>query len=112
MSTVKDSFDLGDGHDHNYNTLLTVIITSSYVKSHPETTLLDKVINSLNLIPTNIKYLLSEMSSWFLLIAIGAVGTKTRLQNLKIIGFVPILSMIMITLFLMCFIISFQYFYF
>ena len=70
------------------------------------------IINSLNLIPTNIKYLLSEMSSWFLLIAIGAVGTKTRLQNLKIIGFLPILSMIMITLFLMCFIISFQYFYF
>ena len=70
------------------------------------------IINSLNLIPLNIKYLLSEMSSWFLLIAIGAVGTKTRLQNLKIIGFLPILSMIMITLFLMFFIISFQNFYF
>ena len=62
MSTVKDSFDLGDGHDHNYNTLLTVIITSSYVKSHPETTLLDKVINSLNLInlPKNTKIILAH----------------------------------------------------
>ena len=69
------------------------------------------VINSFNLIPTNIKFISNEFSSWFLLIAISAVGTKTRLQNLKIIGFLPILSMIIITIFLMIFIISFQNFF-
>jgi len=69
------------------------------------------VINSFNLIPNNIKFLSNEFSSWFLLIAIAAVGTKTRLQNLKIIGFLPILSMAIITIFLMIFIISFQKFY-
>ena len=69
------------------------------------------VINSFNLIPNNIKFLSNEFSSWFLLIAIAAVGTKTRLQNLKIIGFLPIFSMVLITIFLMIFIISFQKFY-
>ena len=69
------------------------------------------LINSFNLIPSNIKFLSNEFSSWFLLIAIAAVGTKTRLQNLKIIGFLPIFSMILITIFLMIFIISFQKFY-
>ena len=69
------------------------------------------VINSFNLIPNNIKFLSNEFSSWFLLIAIAAVGTKTRLQNLKIIGFLPIFSMALITIFLMIFIISFQKFY-
>jgi len=69
------------------------------------------VINSFNLIPNNIKFLSNEFSSWFLLIAIAAVGTKTRLQNLKIIGFLPIFSMVLITIFLMIFIISFQKIY-
>ena len=69
------------------------------------------VINSFNLIPNNIKFISNELSSWFLLIAIAAVGTKTRLQNLKVIGFLPIFSMILITIFLMIFIISFQKFY-
>ena len=68
------------------------------------------VINSFNLIPNNIKFISNELSSWFLLIAIAAVGTKTRLQNLKIIGFLPIFSMVLITIFLMIFIISFQNF--
>ena len=66
------------------------------------------IINSFNLIPNNIQYGANELSSWFLLIAIAAVGTKTRLQNLKIIGFFPILSMILTTLFLMIFIIILQ----
>ena len=50
------------------------------------------IINSLNLIPLNLQFYLNDISSWFLLIAISAVGTKTRLQSLKIIGFIPILS--------------------
>ena len=65
------------------------------------------VANSFNLFSFNIKYYFNHLSTWFLLIAISAVGTKTRLQNLKIIGFLPILSMIIVTLFLMVFIISF-----
>ena len=69
------------------------------------------IINSFNLIPNNIKFLSNEFSSWFLLIAIAAVGTKTRLQNLKIIGYLPIFSMVLITIFLMIFIISFQKIY-
>ena len=63
--------------------------------------------NSFNLLSDNLKYYLNHLSFWFLLIAISAVGTKTRLQNLKIIGFIPILSMIIVTLFLMFFIIFF-----
>ena len=65
------------------------------------------IINSLNLIPLNLKFYLNEISSWFLLIAISAVGTKTRLQSLRIIGFIPILSMITVTLFLLMFILVF-----
>ena len=65
------------------------------------------IINSLNLIPLNLQFYLNEISSWFLLIAISAVGTKTRLQSLRIIGFIPILSMITVTLFLLMFILVF-----
>ncbi len=65
------------------------------------------ITNSLNLIPLNLQFYLNEISSWFLLIAISAVGTKTRLQSLRIIGFIPILSMITVTLFLLMFILVF-----
>jgi len=65
------------------------------------------IINSLNLIPLKLQFYLNEISSWFLLIAISAVGTKTRLQSLRIIGFIPILSMITVTLFLLMFILVF-----
>ena len=64
-------------------------------------------INSFGLIPYSIQYYCNLLSSWFLLIAISAVGTKTQLQNLKIIGFLPALSMVLVTLFLMIFIILF-----
>ena len=69
------------------------------------------IINSLNLIPLNLQFYLNEISSWFLLIAISAVGTKTRLQSLRIIGFIPILSMISVTLFLLTFILVFLKFF-
>ena len=65
------------------------------------------IINSLNFIPFYLQFYLNEISSWFLLIAISAVGTKTRLQSLRIIGFIPILSMITVTLFLLMFILVF-----
>lgn len=65
------------------------------------------IINSLKLIPLNLQFYLNEISSWFFLIAISAVGTKTRLQSLKIIGLIPILSMITVTIFLLIFILVF-----
>ena len=69
------------------------------------------IINSLNFIPLYLQFYLNEISSWFLLIAISAVGTKTRLQSLRIIGFIPILSMISVTLFLLTFILVFLKFF-
>lgn len=62
-------------------------------------------INSLGLIPDSINFFLSQLSNWCLLIAIAAVGTKTRLQNLQIIGFMPAFLLLITTLFLMIFIV-------
>jgi uncharacterized integral membrane protein (TIGR00698 family) len=63
------------------------------------------LINSFGLIPESIRSFLNQLSNWCLLIAIAAVGTKTRLQNLQVIGFMPAFLMILTTLFLMLFII-------
>ena len=41
----------------------------------------------LGIIPNNIIIFFSELSKFCLLAAIAAVGTKTNLQNLKVIGF-------------------------
>ena len=65
------------------------------------------LINSIGFIPNFINSFFSQLSNWCLLIAISAVGTKTRLQNLKIIGFMPAFLMLLTTLFLMSFIIIF-----
>ena len=61
------------------------------------------LINSFGFFPNLIKYFSSQLSNWCLLIAIAAVGTKTRLQNLKIIGFMPAILMVITTMFLMIF---------
>ena len=61
-------------------------------------------INSLGLIPSSLKVFLGEVSRWCLLIAISAVGAKTRLQSLKIIGMTPAFLIIATSLFLMVFI--------
>jgi len=56
-------------------------------------------------LPKNVNEIFNELSIWFILIAIAAVGTKTKFQNLKIIGFIPFLLMVLVTLFLMIYII-------
>jgi len=61
------------------------------------------LINSFGFFPNFIKYFSNQLSNWCLLIAIAAVGTKTRLQNLKIIGFMPAFLMVITTIFLMIF---------
>ena len=65
------------------------------------------LINSLGYFPKKINEVFNALSIWFILIAISAVGTKTKFQNLKLIGFMPFLLMILVTLFLMIFIIAF-----
>jgi uncharacterized integral membrane protein (TIGR00698 family) len=57
--------------------------------------------NSFNLIPDYLKFYLAGLSKWCLLIAIAAVGTQTRLQNLKIIGLIPAFLLITTSLFIM-----------
>ena len=62
------------------------------------------VANSLGIIPQSIKLFFSEISKWCLLIAISAVGAKTKLKNLKFIGLTPAFLIIATSLFLMIFI--------
>ena len=64
-------------------------------------------LNSFGFIPDSIRFFFSEVSRWCLLIAIAAVGTKTRLQSLKIIGLTPAFLIIATSLFLMVFILLF-----
>ena len=60
-------------------------------------------LNSFNLIPDLIRLFCSELSRWCLLVAIAAVGAKTRLQSLKIIGLTPAFLIIATSLFLVTF---------
>jgi uncharacterized integral membrane protein (TIGR00698 family) len=62
------------------------------------------ILNSLGIIPNNIIIFFSELSKFCLLAAIAAVGTKTNLQNLKVIGFTPAFLIIANSLFLLIFI--------
>ena len=66
------------------------------------------VANSLGIIPQSIKLFFSEISKWCLLIAIAAVGAKTKLKNLKFIGLTPAFLIIATSLFLMLFILVFM----
>ena len=62
-------------------------------------------LNFFGYIPNSIRLFFSEISRWCLLIAIAAVGAKTRLQSLKTIGLTPAFLIIATSLFLMIFII-------
>ena len=64
-------------------------------------------LNSINLVPELIKEFASRFSKWSLLIAIAAVGAKTRLQSLVNIGLTPSFLVLVTSLFLMVFILIF-----
>ena len=64
-------------------------------------------LNSFGYIPNSIRLFFSEVSKWCLLVAIAAVGAKTRLQSLRTIGLTPAFLIIATSLFLMTFIILF-----
>lgn len=57
-------------------------------------------INSTGWIPSTVQHLGSDLSSWCLVIAISALGMKTRLKELASVGLKPILLMVGETLFL------------
>lgn len=59
------------------------------------------IINSLNLIPDSLQFISGELSKWCLLLAIAAVGAKTKLKSLKIIGLTPAFLIIATSLFLL-----------
>ena len=65
------------------------------------------LINSFGLIPEKVNLFFGEISKWLLLIAISAVGAKTRLQNLKIIGLTPAFLLIITSVFLMTYVLIF-----
>ena len=63
------------------------------------------ILNSLGAIPNSISYFLSDLSKLCLLIAVAAVGAKTKLQNLKVIGLTPAFLIVVNSLFLLIFVI-------
>ena len=58
------------------------------------------VIGSLGWVPTSLRNAGVDASTWCLVIAIGAIGVKTRMQELVTVGIKPILVMVGETLFL------------
>ncbi|HKE96785.1 MAG TPA: putative sulfate exporter family transporter [Povalibacter sp.] len=58
------------------------------------------VVNSTGLVVADIRQLGSELSRWCLIVAISAIGMKTRLQELATVGLRPIVLMVGETLFL------------
>ena len=57
-------------------------------------------INSTGLVPTVVQGGVNEMSRWALIIAISALGMKTRIKELASVGIKPILFMVSETIFL------------
>ena len=62
------------------------------------------LINTFISIPNNIELFLNNISKWCLLVAIAAVGVKTRLEKLKTIGFLPSFLITIISIFLMIYV--------
>lgn len=58
------------------------------------------MLNSLGTIPATVASAMSEASRWCLIAAIAALGVKTSLQKLAVVGWKPILLMIGETVFL------------
>lgn len=58
------------------------------------------VLNSLGAVPQAVREAGSDVSRWCLLIAVAAIGTKTRFQELLTVGLKPVVLMVGETLFL------------
>ncbi len=63
-------------------------------------------LNSLALLPEYIVEFMNELSSWALLTAIVAAGAKTNLKEILAFGYIPILLLILETLFLAAIVIA------
>ncbi|SJN14610.1 Inner membrane protein [Halomonas citrativorans] len=59
------------------------------------------IINSLGLIPEIVNDGMSTMSRWCLVIAIAALGIKTSFQKLAVVGWKPVILMVLETLLLL-----------
>ncbi|MZR22962.1 putative sulfate exporter family transporter, partial [Sneathiella chungangensis] len=57
-------------------------------------------LNSLQIVPADIKDLLIQLSSWCLVTAIAALGIKTSLKDMLTIGYQPMLLITLETLFI------------
>ncbi|HEX6829805.1 MAG TPA: putative sulfate exporter family transporter [Burkholderiales bacterium] len=64
------------------------------------------LINSTGLVPAVMQKTASELSRWCLVIAISAIGMKTRLKEMASVGLKPIVLMIGVTVFLMLLVIA------
>jgi uncharacterized integral membrane protein (TIGR00698 family) len=64
------------------------------------------LVNSAGLIPAAVQHAGSELSRWFLVTAIAAIGMKTQLKDVATVGLKPVLMMIGETLFLMVLVIA------
>ncbi|HET6198641.1 MAG TPA: putative sulfate exporter family transporter, partial [Acetobacteraceae bacterium] len=57
-------------------------------------------LNSLGLVPAEVKAAITEISSFLIILAIGALGMKTSLLALARIGMAPVMLLVVETLFI------------
>ena len=58
------------------------------------------VINSLGVIPEMVVNGMTDLSRWCLVSAIAALGIKTSLKNLAVVGWLPVILMVAETVYL------------
>ena len=58
------------------------------------------VVNSLGVIPAVLVGLMTDLSRWCLIAAIAALGIRTSLKNLAVVGWLPVILMVIETLYL------------
>ena len=64
------------------------------------------IVNSLGVVPTALQQTLTELSSFFLVTAIAALGMKTSLGRLAVVGWKPVALLVIETLVLAAFVIG------
>lgn len=60
------------------------------------------LVNSLGLIPVPVNEAMTTLSRWCLVTAIAALGIKTSFQKLAVVGWRPVILMVLETLLLLC----------